>query len=354
MRLVDPEDAGLKRAAALMREHDATAQLCVLRHGQVVLDRQNRCTPKALFFLLSASKPFIAVQVHLLAERGTLSLDDPVAAYWPEYARNGKDKITIRHVLTHRAGVPFASGSEFGDALTMTRWDRAVRQAQDARPRWPAGQEVAYHPMTYGFILGEVIRRVTGQHVAGQIAADLLNPLGLRDTHLGIPDSAWDRRMPVTARSPYDRAQAWVFNRRRVRQAVIPATGISTTAHDLARFYQMLLNGGHLDGARILSPGTVAEATRVSSEGAADRVLGRPVRRAHGFTLAQPGQQTPMGRLASAQTFGHAGSGSICNAWADPASGIVFTYLTNRLVTSSDLGARHQCEVSDAIRTACR
>ena len=142
----------LEQASELARVHGAIAQLRVLRHGQVVLDWQNRCIPNALFFLLSASKPFIAIQIHLLAERGVISLDDPVAAYWPEYASNGKDKITIRHVLTHRAGVPFASGSEFGDALTMTRWDRAVRQAQDATPRWPAGQVVAYHPMTYGFI----------------------------------------------------------------------------------------------------------------------------------------------------------------------------------------------------------
>jgi CubicO group peptidase (beta-lactamase class C family) len=140
--------AGLEQALSMMRAHGGMAQLCVLRHGQVVLDRQIRCTPQALFWLFSASKPFIAMQAHLLAERGAISLDDPVAAYWPEYASRGKDAITIRHVLTHRAGVPFASGSELGDALTMTRWDRAVRKAQDARPRWPAGHVVAYHAMT--------------------------------------------------------------------------------------------------------------------------------------------------------------------------------------------------------------
>lgn len=337
-----------------MRAHGGMAQLCVLRHGRVVLDRQVRCTPRALFWLFSASKPFIATQVHLLAERGVISLDDPVAAYWPAYASRGKGGITVRHVLTHRAGVPFASGSEFGDALAMTRWDRAVRQAQGARPRWPAGQVVAYHAMTYGFILGEVIRRVTGRAVATQMAADILGPLGLGDTHLGIPDHAWERCVPVDADSLGDRAQAWIWNRRSIRQAVIPAAGISTTARDMARFYQMLLDAGCLDGVRILSPDTVTEATRVSSEGEIDRVLGRPMRWAHGFVLGRPGQQTPMGRLASSQAFGHAGSGSVCSAWADPACGVVFVYLTNRLVTNSDLGARYQCEISDAIRTACK
>jgi CubicO group peptidase (beta-lactamase class C family) len=114
------------RAVELVRAYGGIAQLYVLRYGQVVLDRQVRWTPQALFWLFSASKPFIAAQVHLLAEREAISLDDPVAAHWPEYASHGKDGITVRHVLTRRAGVPFASGSEPGDALTMTRWHRAI------------------------------------------------------------------------------------------------------------------------------------------------------------------------------------------------------------------------------------
>jgi CubicO group peptidase (beta-lactamase class C family) len=345
-------DAEVGQAVELVRAYGGIAQLCVLRHGQVVLDRQIRCTPQALFWLFSASKPFISAQVHLLAERGAISLDDPVAAHWPEYASHGKDSITVRHVLTHRAGVPFASGSELGDALTMTCWHRAVRQAQEAKPRWPAGQVVAYHPMTWGFILGEVIRRVTGQPPASQLAAGILGPAGLGDTHLGVPDSARDRCVPVAGGRLSDRAQAWTWNRRTVRQAVIPAAGISTTARDLALFYQMLLDGGRLDGVRIMSPDTVAEATRVSSEGEIDRTRGWPVRYAHGFQLGSPGRQTGMGRMAGTRTFGHAGSRCVTNAWADPASGLVFVYLTNRL-RAGDLGVRHQCQVSDAIRMAC-
>jgi CubicO group peptidase (beta-lactamase class C family) len=104
-------DAEVGHAVELVRVYGGIAQLCVLRYGQVVLDRQIRCSPRTLFWLFSASKPLIAAQVHLLAERGAISLDDPVAAHWPEYASHGKDGITARHVLTHRAGVPFASGS---------------------------------------------------------------------------------------------------------------------------------------------------------------------------------------------------------------------------------------------------
>jgi CubicO group peptidase (beta-lactamase class C family) len=345
-------DAGVRQALELVLAYGGIAQLCVLRHGQVVLDRQIGCTPRELFWLFSASKPFIAAQVHLVAERGAISLDDPVAAYWPEYAGQGKDRITVRHVLTHRAGVPFASGSELGDALTMTRWDRAVRQAQKARPRWPAGQVLAYHPMTWGFILGEVIRRVTRQAVASQLADTLLRPLGLADTHLGIPDSAWDRCVPVTAGRLPDRGEALIWNRRRVRQAVIPAAGVSTTARDLARFYQMLLDGGRADGVRLMSPGTIAEATRLSSEGETDRTRGWPVRYGHGFQLGSPGRQTGMGRMASPQAFGHAGRRCVTNAWADPARGVVFVYLTSS-IKAGDLSVRHQCQVSDAILAAC-
>jgi CubicO group peptidase (beta-lactamase class C family) len=345
-------DAEVGRAAELVRAYGGIAQLCVLRHGQVVLDRQVRCTPRALFWLFSASKPFIAAQVHLLAERGAICLDDPVAAYWPEYARHGKEGITVRHVLTHRAGVPFASGSEAGDALTMTRWHRAVRQAQEARPRWPAGQVLAYHPMTWGFILGEVVRRVTGQPLASQLATDLLRPAGLGDTYLGVPGSARGRCVPVAGGRLGDRAQAWIWNRRSVRQAVIPAAGVSTTARDLARFYQMLLDGGRLDGGWVMSPGAIAEATRVSSETEIDRTRGWPVRYGHGFQLGSPGRRTGMGRMASSQAFGHAGSRCVTNAWADPARGVVFVYLTSRLA-AGDLGVRHQCQVSDAILAAC-
>jgi CubicO group peptidase (beta-lactamase class C family) len=346
---MDPHQ--LERVLGLVRSYGAAAQLCVLRDGRVVLDRQFGCEADALFFTYSVSKPFVALLVHLLAERGSISLDDPVAEYWPEYARYGKQAITIRHVLAHRAGVPFATGTMVGDAISMGNWRRAVQQAEAARPRWAAGESVAYHMVTYGFILGELIRRVTGDPVRERLAADLLGPLGLRDTHLGLPAGLWSRRVPVTARGPRDRARTTIFNLRRTRQAVIPAAGISATARDLASFYQMLLARGRGAGVRVLEPATITEATRVSCDGEVDRVLGRPVRYGHGFQLGSPGAGRAIGRLASRETFGHNGS-NICNAWADRASGLVVVYLTGR-VTGRGEGARHHCQVSDAVRLAC-
>jgi CubicO group peptidase (beta-lactamase class C family) len=179
-RQAGADAAALDRVVELVQARGAMVQLCVLRHGQVVLDRQFGCRADALFWVFSVSKPFVALLVHLLAERGELALDDPVAVYWPAYARHGKDAITIRHVLTHRAGVPIASRGLLGDVRAMTNWDRAVRQAESARPRWPAGQVPAYHTLTYGFILGELLRRVTGVPVPGLLAAEFCGPLRRR------------------------------------------------------------------------------------------------------------------------------------------------------------------------------
>lgn len=346
---VDP--VALNQVLDLIRQYGAVAQLCVLRDGRVVLDRQFGCGADALFWTYSVSKPFVALLVHQLAEQGRLRLDDPVAAHWPEYARYGKDVITVRHVLTHRAGVPFASGGVLRDGLRMANWRRAVQQAQTARPRWAPGTVVAYHMLTYGFILGELVRRVTGDPVRDRLASAFLDPLGLPGIHLGLPAALWSRHVPIAARQPRDRVRTMVFNLRRTRQAVVPAAGISACARDLAVFYQMLLDGGRQGDVRVLEPGTIAEARRVSCDGEMDQVLGHPARYGQGFQLGSPGRVRAMGRLASTETFGHNGS-NVCNAWADPATGLVFVYLTNRVAGHGE-GARHHGQVGDGIRLAC-
>ena len=117
------------RALDLVQARGAAAQLCVVREGQVVLDRGFGCSPHALFWTFSASKPFVALLVHLLAQRGELTLDDRVAEHWPRFGRHGKESVTIRQVLQHRSGLPVARGAA-RDALAMTDWDRAVRQVE--------------------------------------------------------------------------------------------------------------------------------------------------------------------------------------------------------------------------------
>ena len=354
-----PEGAGmdpgaLRRAVELIEDRGALAQVCVLRHGQVVLDRAFGCRPDSLFLVFSAGKPFVAVLAHLLAERGKLNLDAPVARYWPEFSRHGKEAITIRQVLQHRAGVPVAHGLP-RDALAAPHWHRAVHGLELARPSWPPGAVPAYHILSFGFILGEVIQRVTGADVREVMRTELLGPLGLADTYLGLPAPLWHRHVPVRGHGPVTRMRQVVFNRRGVRAAVVPAATVSTTARDLARFYLMLLRGGELDGVRVLRPDTLAQAVRPSANGQTDRLLRLPVRWSQGFQLGgaapAPARPRPMGAASSPEAFGHNGS-NCCLAWADPSRDVVFAYLTNRLSAGFD-GSPHQSEVSDAVLAAC-
>lgn len=343
--------AGLDTAVRLVRARNATAQLVVSRRGRVLADMAFGCTPDALFLIYSAGKPFVALLVHLLAERGLLSLDDPVALHWREFAQHGKDAITIRHVLQHRSGMP-VSGDLLRTVLHLTDWEASVRDAERGRPRWPAGAVSAYHFMNYGFILGELVRRITGMPVQDFMAAELLSPVGLDGIHLGLPASMWARHVPVRAGAPSERLNQVLSNRRRLWEAVVPAASMSGTARQLARFYQMLLNGGQLEGVRVLAPQTVAEARRPSNDGEVDAFIKHPVRWAQGFQLGGPGPDPidlsrVMGSNSSRDAFGHAGNVS-CVTWADPARQLVLVYLTNVQPPLGE-GVRHLGEVSDAV-----
>jgi CubicO group peptidase (beta-lactamase class C family) len=350
--------ARLAAAIDLIRERGHPAQICVSVRGQVVLDEAFGCSPDALFFLFSASKPVVALAIHLLAERGALTLDEPVARYWPAFAQHGKAGITIRQVLQHRSGLPVAR-SFVQDALVMTDWDASVRSLERARPTYPPGQVPAYHVLSYGFLLGELVRRATGVSVEDFIAAELLEPLGLRDTYLGLPSDQWSRHVPVRGVGAAELATQLMINRRATRQAVIPAASVSATARDLARLYQALLDGGELDGVRVVTTETIKGATTPSSDGEVDRYLKLPVRWSEGFQLGGVRQASsrvgggpgPMGALARRNTFGHNGS-YVCLGWADPDREIAFGYTTARLVNRR-LGAVHMAAVSDAVLAAC-
>jgi CubicO group peptidase (beta-lactamase class C family) len=224
-----------------------------------------------------------------------------VSRHWPQFGQHGKESVTVRQVLQHRSGLPVARSAS-RDALVMTDWDRSVRRIERASLTWPPGQVPAYHYISYGFILGELVRRVSGAGVAD-----------------------------------------------------FPAVGISATARDLARFYQALLCGGELDGVRVLRAATIEQARRPSSHGELDRFLKLPIRWSQGFQLGgpspEPAAHRPMGRLTSPQAFGHNGS-NCCIAWAGPAHDLVFVYLTDRLIGGHE-GARHQGRVGDAVIAAC-
>jgi CubicO group peptidase (beta-lactamase class C family) len=370
--------APLGKVKNLIRKRGGPAQLCVLHRGRVVLDETVACRPDSLFFLFSASKPLVALLVHLLAQRGELALDDPVATYWPAFGQHGKHTVTIRQVLQHRSGIPVAR-SFARDALVMTDWDASVRALERATPRYPPGQVPAYHILSYGFILGEVVRRVSGVPAREFLARELLEPLGLHDIHLGLPPELWARHVPVAGSGPAELITQLAVNRRATRQAVVPAASVSATARDLARLYQALLDwrqpeGAVVPGVGLLRPGTIDAATTPSSDGEMDRFLHLPIRWSQGFQLggerqfAVPAGRrpdplgmlasyvasgrsgryiSPLGTRSSSTTFGHNGS-YVCIGWADPERQLAVGYVTARLA-SRPAGTTHMTAVNDAI-----
>lgn len=344
--------SALDRAVTIATAWSTRGQLRVERHGRVLLDTVWGCEPDALFWLFSASKPFIAVLVHRYVERGLLRLDAPIAEYWPEFGDNGKQYITVRQVLQHRTGMPTA-GSALGDALAMSNWRRSVERIERSAPKLDPDLGPAYQFLIYGFLLGELLQRVSGRPVEELLREQLLEPLGLHDTFVGLPDAAWPRHVPVHVDGPGGGIAQSVLNRRVTRAAVIPAAGISTTAADLGVFYRALLDDRVGRGPGLLRPETLATALEPSNERQMDVFARAPIRWSAGFQLGgmRWGSRTaPMGRLSSPLAFGHNGS-NCCIAWADPKRDLVVSYLTDRVPRATP-GMRHFSQVSDAILSA--
>jgi CubicO group peptidase (beta-lactamase class C family) len=261
-------------------------------------------------------------------------------------------------VLQHRSGLSVARGP-VRDALAMTDWAASVRALEQATPAHAPGQVPAYHYLSYGFLLGELVQRVTGRPVRDVLACSLLRPLRMGDTFLGLPGSGWERGVSVHGHGGAEWVTGLMINRRKVRQAVIPAASVSATARDLARLYQALANGGELGGVRILTEGALRSALRPSSDGEVDQYLKLPVRWSEGFQLGGArggkerlgGRHSPFGQQSSPRAFGHNGSYA-CIGWADPDRQVAVGYVTS-LVVNRAHGARHMAQVSDAILAAC-
>lgn len=355
---VDPASVGmdprpLRRAVELVRRRDAGAQLCVLRHGEVVLHEAVNCAPDSLFWMFSASKPYTTMLVHLMAERGVIDLDDRVATYWPEFGRHGKDRITIRQVLQHRTGFSTA-GSWLRDVLSCTDWQHAVHAIEETHPRREAGGDPAYQFLTFGFILGEVLQRVTGRQYRDLMHQELITPLGLRDTYLGLGRDEWPRHVPVVFRHAGGTIAASGINRYRTREAIMPSAGMSATAHDVANFFQMLLDGGRVGAEQLIKPETILAARTPSSRGEIDRFCHARIPWSYGFQLGGargPRGIPPFGYRSTQNTFGHNGS-NCCIAWADPDRDLAFAYLTN-LRVHRDVDMAHLAAVADQVFAAC-
>jgi CubicO group peptidase (beta-lactamase class C family) len=373
------EPDAVARAAELFDQHQAQglhpgAQLAVFRHGRPVLDRHvglarrdpdTPVTEDTLFLIFSASKPFASACIFKLIEEGRLALEDRVADHWPEFGRNGKEAVTIEHVLTHRAGIPY--GPAWLGWREMADASATARAMEELTPQWTPGEDVGYHPLNYGWMVREIVRRVAGKPIGRFLREEILDPLAIRDAYLGLPSELEERvavhylmpgyAPPQRETLPPEMAQRLGdfsiedFNRPEIHGAEMPAANVIATARDVARFYVMLLRGGQLDGVRVLKPDTITKATSLAVLADPDRTLGLKIRWAYGFHLGDT-SPTPFGYSSHPRAFGHSGAGC-CIAWADPDLDLAFAYLTNgeRDFLSN---ARRFADMAEAIRTACR
>ncbi len=365
---IEPREAGLTRANvdAMWASveclyasglHPAIA-LCVRRGGKVVIDRaighvrgngpdDAPTTPKTLvrhdtlFDLYSASKAITAMVVHLLDERGLVHLDDAVAEYIPEFGKHGKEAITLRQILTHRAGIPTVPGTKI-DLDLLADSERIVQILCDAKPLSVPGRRIAYHALTGGFVIGEVVRRVTGRDIRRFLRDEVLAPLGFDAFDYGVPAS----RIPEVAENAYTgapsvppykwfierilgvsaREAAAMSNDARFLTSIIPSGNIIGTANEASRFFELLLREGELDGVRVFDRRTVRRAVAEQSYLEIDSFLGIPVRYGMGFMLGTD-MLSPFGP-DSRHAYGHIGFTNVI-AYADPDRDISVGLMTS-------------------------
>ena len=312
-----------------------------------------------LFTSWSTTKGFVATCIHLLADRGRVDYDAPIATYWPEFAVNGKAPITVRHVLTHTAGVP-----QMPEGVTpamMTDWEAMCTAIASHAPLWTPGTKVGYHAWTFGWIVGELVRRIDGRSLARFAQEALCQPLGITDFYLGIPDAVEARVAPLRQEfdplanaNPLTRqimpphvTSAAVVNRPDFRRASIPGGGGIMNARAIARHYAMLAGHGTVNGIRVLSSERVDLIRTCQTTGIPS--LGPPTRLGLGYQLggaAEVGGDIAMG--TGGGEFGHGGNGGSLG-FADPGRKLGFG-LTKNLMKYEDDAMQAAYRVAEAIR----
>jgi CubicO group peptidase (beta-lactamase class C family) len=308
------------------------ATIAIARHGKLAVSRtfgQARigtdATDETLWLMFSQTKPITTSVVWQLVERGALSYDDRIADHVPEFARNGKGDITLYQVLTHQGGYPSVR-------VTPEAWaDHAVlrQQVADFTLEWTPGSRMHYHGESAHWTAAVVIEAVTGRDYRDVIREQLLDPIGLRDLVVGVPEAQQGRCVDMHEVQDGRQVPSADWNAVACRAAGRPGGGGYTTAAALTAFYQMLLAGGTLNGRRMLAPRSISYATRNHTADRMDTSQGVPMHRGIGVYLRGDtaiGWMT--GTLAPASTFGHGGAGSSIS-WADPESGLSFTYIQN-------------------------
>jgi CubicO group peptidase (beta-lactamase class C family) len=360
---------GVRTAFATAQATDeGGAQLCVYQHGKKVVDlwtgrdpvRDRPYTDKTLTVLMSCSKGAVATCAHMLVERGLLDLDAPVTKYWPEFGQAGKETVPVHMLLSHRVGLSgFEPNSGIGPR-ELLNWEQWTAALAAMKPLWEPGTAYMYHAVTYGYLVGEVIRRISGKTPGRFFADEVARPLGL-ELWIGLPAAQEDRVAPhFSNRSALTLAQ-WkelmsgfgieinsrvaqtmvhgligtdeaiqIMKSREGHAAEIPAGNMIGNAASLARMYAATI--GAVDGVRLLKPETVARARQwqtksLASPGDFAKLPNAdPQRLAYGYELNRAAEP-----MLGDGSFGHAGAGGRMG-FAHPEWGIAVGYVCNNML----------------------
>lgn len=325
---------------------DGAAACAVIHRGELVVDLWGGgWQPNSLVNVFSTTKGMTALCAHILIDRGQLDVDAPVAQYWPEFAQGGKASMPVRYLLSHRAGL-----NGFREPITheeLYAWYPACERLAAAEPWWTPGSRSSYHAMTFGFLVGEVVRRIAGKTVGQFFRSQVADKLGDVDFYIGVPESEHHRIVDVFGgggglAKPKDADPsiiAMVKNTPRIapdavnsaawRSAELPAGNGHGDARSLARVYAALASGGALGGVRLVSTPAIERMREPQPEGV-DMYIGSL---AGGATMAwRLGFMPNLGGYGPTQTsFGHTGFGGSF-AMCDPESELSIAYVTSKLV----------------------
>jgi len=355
--MCDPRLRGVGDAFAenFARHGEVGAAVAVTVDGKPVVDlwagyadaaRTRRWTRDTIVNVASATKGLTAICAHRLVDREVLDLEAPVATYWPEFAQAGKADIPVHLLLSHRAGLPAIDSPLPTEALYD--WDRMTRALASQEPWWEPGTQHGYHVFTFGWLVGEVVRRITGKRLGRCWREDVAEPLGI-DCHIGLAaehDARVAEFLPIPPGEPDLEGEllkhagpmvqkAFTNPPRTVadmntgawRRAEIPAGNAHTNARALARVYGALACGGEVDGVRVLHPDTIDRARTEHANGPDAVLFGWPTRFGLGFALPPKG----IGIGSSSTTaFGHPGAGGSIG-FADPDAHLGFGYTMNQI-----------------------
>jgi CubicO group peptidase (beta-lactamase class C family) len=348
-------------------------QVAVYRHGKQIVDAVagvadsttgRPVTSATPFYCFSVVKAAASTIVHMLAERSLLTYDTPVVEVWPEFSARGKEKVTLRHVLNHTAGVP---GIPLDTTIEdLCAWDKMCAGIADEELWWEPGTKIGYHAYSFGYIVGEIIRRTTGKPISQVLLEEVSGPLGMgKELYFGMPASE-HHRLAVLEDVPFDPSMmpemppdlpmfkaapmslfpnAAFGNRTDTLSADIPAGG-KTSARAIARMYAALL--GEVDGVRLIPTSRLREATTSVFNGV-DEVFGMPTTWALGYGIGGLG-------ASGEESKTHFGVGGVGGSFAygDTATGVAFALTKNTLANDFNTATQVVKIVADAIKQPAR